>query len=877
MFSFLGTTCLGLVFTGRTAQAQVIENQPSTLVDSTSFLGHVILGGDSQGQNLFHSFSQMDTSSGQFINFIADPTVTKNVIGRITDSPTVLNGPITVTSDGTTLAPGVNLFLLSPQGISFGSKAITNIDGAFVATTASGMTFADGTALSAETAAPATLTISTPVGLQFNHSPAPIQVQGINHNLPSFGLNSLYRGQNILLIGGDVDLTGGSVTLLSGRLQIAGLAEAGTVALTSNSGYLSAVLPTGVLRANIALRDQAQILSSGPQESINLTAHNLTVEGGAQAVAVTVEGFPLPYRVGDINIDMTGDIALPNGSIFNSINLGAVGDAGDINITARSLSLSDGAAIGAIGLGSGNLGQLNIHAHERIVLDGRTSELGNPTGLYSLVGSLTSRQGSGQAGNVNITTGSLSVLNGAVISASALGQGDAGNIVIVADQVLVSKSNDLQGLSPASGNSTTPNFPGLVSNIASSVESTATGNGGSVDITASSVVLDHGGAIVGRTQGQGNAGSISLTVERLSASNGGQVVTASDTAGRAGDIRIIASDRILLSGTDVTYGDRVAASALNRLGGASSGIYASTSLASSGAGGNIALRAGQLSLNDTAQISVSSQGTGSAGSLAIAAEQVRLNHQSIIQAESREGDQGNVAIASSVLLLRDRSQITTNATGRATGGNISLNTPLIVGLGDSDIVARAVQGAGGKISINTAGLFGIASRPILTDESDINASSDSGIDGTVAIISPNLDPQNSLVELPANLADSTDELTAGCGAGQSQFVATGRGGLPPSPVNALNESRPWQDLRPIASQSAQLSAQRSAQTSNQASNQASNQTAAPQPNTASTPETAPPLQEAVAWNLNNAHEVVLLAAASSHSPSPQQQATCASR
>jgi filamentous hemagglutinin family protein len=858
MFSFFGTTCLGIVFTGRTAHAQVVSNQPSTLVNSTPF-GHVILGGNSQGQNLFHSFSQMDTRNGQFVNFIANPAIT-NVIGRITDSPTVLNGLVTVTLDGRTLAPGINLFLLSPQGISFGPKAITNIDGAFVATTASGMTFADGTAFSAETAAPATLTISTPVGLQLNNNPAAIQVQGINNNLPSFGLNSLRHAQNILLIGGDVNLAGGGITLLSGRLQIAGLAEAGTVSLATNaSGFLSAALPAGVLRADVTLSNNMQVAASGPQESLNITAHNLTIQGGSRASAVTVAGLPLPYRVGDINLDMTGDIQLMNGSIFNSIDLGAVGDTGNINVVARSLSLTDGAQIGAIALGSGNVGSLNIHAHERVVLNNQMSRSLNPTGLYSLVGNLVSRQGSGQAGNVNITTGSLSVLNGAVIAASTFGKGNAGNIAIVADHVLVEGINDLQRLaSNASGNGTSASLQGLVSNISSSVEATATGNGGRVDITAASLVLDRGGAIVGRTQGQGNAGSISVTVETLAARNGGQIVTVSDTAGKAGDIRLTASDRILLSGTDVTYGDRVAASALNRLGGASSGIYANTSPTSSGSGGNIAIRTGQLSLNDTAQLSVSSQGIGSAGSLAISAEQVRLNH-STIQAESREGDQGNVAIASSILLLRDRSQITTNATGRATGGNISLHTPLIVGLGNSDIVARATQGAGGKISIDTSGLFGIAYRPTLTAESDINASSDSGIDGTVAISNPNVDPQNSLVELPSSLVDSADELTAGCGAGQGQFVASGRGGLPISPASAVNENHPWQDLRLVASGSTQTSSQ-----------------TPQQPNTASAPETEPPLQEAAAWSRNDSNEVVLLAAATNTSPSPQQQATCAS-
>lgn len=71
-----------------------------------------------------------------------------NVISRVTGAPTAINGLVTVTSaisGGNSLAPGVNLFLLSPRGLSFGPNALTNIDGAFVASTASGLTFEDGT------------------------------------------------------------------------------------------------------------------------------------------------------------------------------------------------------------------------------------------------------------------------------------------------------------------------------------------------------------------------------------------------------------------------------------------------------------------------------------------------------------------------------------------------------------------------------------------------------------------------------------------------------------------------------------------------------------------------------------------------------------
>lgn len=93
-------------------------------------------------------------------------------------------------------------------------------------------------------------------------------------------------------------------------------------------------------------------------------------------------------------------------------------------------------------------------------------------------------QGSGLAGNFNLTTDSLTILNGGLISASTLAEGDAGNVKIKADRIALTGANERFG---------TP------SSIASSVESAGKGNGGNVNITASTLTLEEGTGIVGRT------------------------------------------------------------------------------------------------------------------------------------------------------------------------------------------------------------------------------------------------------------------------------------------------------------------------------------------------------------------------------------------
>lgn len=500
-------------------------------------------------------------------------------------------------------------------------------------------------------------------------TPAAIQVKGINHKTPFpligrdlGGINTLGRGQNVLLVGGNVELDGGGITLLTGRLQIAGLSEAGTISLSGDGGFLSAALPEGLARADVSLSKGTEIFASGSGESVNIAARHLTLSSEPRGrqnnqtaiLAGALPGLPSPDQTGDINIDAVGDVRLIDSNIYSAIAAGAIRNAGDLNLNARSLYLTASAQIGAVGQGTGNSGNLNIEVADSILLDGKNSRADRLTGLYSLVGGLVSGTGSGQAGDLNIKTSSLDMLNGSLISSSTLGEGNAGNTTIVANErILVDGVNSVSG---------------VASSISSSVEFSAKGDGGSIDITTPVLVIAKGGTILGRTQGDGNAGTILLKVNALEANNGGQVVTTSSTAGDAGNIEIFARDRIQLEGRDATYQDRVAITLFNALGGESSGIYANTNELSTGASGNIILQTNQLALSDTEQISASSQGTGVAGGLDITAEKVQLN-SATTQAESRNGDRGNIRIATPILLLRDRSQITTNATTSATSGN----------------------------------------------------------------------------------------------------------------------------------------------------------------------------------------------------------------
>ena len=76
-----------------------------------------------------------------------------------------------------------------------------------------------------------------------------------------------------------------------------------------------------------------------------------------------------------------------------------------------------------------------------------------------------------------------------------------------------------------------------------------------------------------------------------------------------------------------------------------------------------------------------------------------------------------------------------------------------------------------------------------TPESDITATSAAGpqFSGTVTINTPNVDPSSGLIELPQNFVDVSGLIVDPCAAVRqgNSFAVTGRGGIPPSPDEAL--------------------------------------------------------------------------------------------
>ena len=97
----------------------------------------------------------------------------------------------------------------------------------------------------------------------------------------AFGLR-VPDGKSLLLVGGNVSMDGGRLNAFGGRVELGGLAKAGSVALGVDGDNLSLKFPDNVARASVSLTNQAAIYVEGAGGgNIAINAKNLEILGGS--------------------------------------------------------------------------------------------------------------------------------------------------------------------------------------------------------------------------------------------------------------------------------------------------------------------------------------------------------------------------------------------------------------------------------------------------------------------------------------------------------------------------------------------------------------------------------------------------------------------
>ncbi len=737
-----------------------------------------VTAGTVAGINLFHSFTQFSVDQGYRVDFVSPSGGIENILVRVTgNNPSNISGVLSTSG-----ASNPNLFLINPQGISFGQNASLQINGSFVATTANALGFSEQGFFSASNPNnPALLTVN-PSAFLFNQTVAQ-GIESSSTHISRSGLVGLQvdAGNSLLLIGGNITLNKGIITAPGGRVELGGLKDTGIVGLTIDGQELKLSFPDNAQRAKVTLTTGANVITtSGGGGDIVINAEELQLLDSSTLRTGIGRGLgSTGAQAGNIELNVTGLITIKDGStIVNSVDSKGVGDGGDLLIKAGSLYINQ-AEVFTLTFGQGNAGDIFVQVDDSINLNrggihtnpapgnaefSQPANTGNgglidiKADTLSLTNSAqiyTTTYNRGSSGSINIDVRQLTMVDGSEIRSNTSGTGDAGDINLQA-----SESIKILRLDAKSG------FSSRVvagSRVIADSEAENSGESGDINVTAPNLWISDGAFLSTLTRSSSQAGDIAINVNNLMLTNGGQIVASTYRGGSAGDISVSATDGVLITGS---FDNNIPRSSQDN-NGLKSGLF----------------------------VDVISEQIAVAGNIKVDTPSLRIYDRGTISAETSAGAGGNIDINSQDIRLRDNALITASAGGVGNGGNITIDTDTLVALDNSDIKATAVENRGGNIDITTQGLF-------LSADSDIDASSKQGIDGVVEINRPESDPNDDTLSVPVEPVDLTELIATGCGASggvaaktsTSKFIITGRGGLPPTPTEVLKSDLALADL-----------------------------------------------------------------------------------
>ncbi|MDJ0535092.1 MAG: S-layer family protein [Xenococcaceae cyanobacterium MO_207.B15] len=478
-----------------------------------------------------------------------------------------------------------------------------------------------------------------------------------------------------------------------------------------NSSISSSVQPNAIGNAgavsidtnNLTLTNVGEIGSTtfgeGNAGAVSIDTNNLTLTNGAVINSSTFgEGNADTITISaNDTISLSGVDSFGFGSIITStVGPNAVGNAGEVRIDTNNLTLANGAAISSRIFGTGDADTITISANDTISLSGVDS-----FGFGSIINSTVEPNVVGNAGEVRIDTNNLTLTNGAVISSSTSGTGDAGTLTINAsetisvDNSLISSSVQPNAVGNAGVLSIETTNLTLTNRGEISSSTFSEGNAGTLTINAADTISVDNSSIGNSVQANaiGNAGVVSIETTNLTLTNRGQILSSTFGTGNAGTVKINAADTISLSGE----GDD----------GFPTLITSTVNPNAIGNAGAVSIETTNLNLTNGGQIRSSTFGTGNAGTVTInTADTISVDNSAISSQFERDavGNPGNVTINTTNLNLTNRGQISTATFGTGNAGIVTINAADNISV-DNSVIGSTVEpdavGNAGDVSIKT--------------------------------------------------------------------------------------------------------------------------------------------------------------------------------
>jgi len=463
--------------------------------------------------------------------------------------------------------------------------------------------------------------------------------------------------------------------------------------------------------------------------SVSVVAVSFKKKSGEQTVSI--RGGQIFLSVNDALLSTaqspgsTKMISLSPGSAILSSNAGA--DVGaDVQIIASNVQL-EGASIQSLTTGAGKGGNISITA----ALDGGSAS--STAGAVQIKGGeiQTASVGPGKVGDIQIKSGSLSMMDGALIDSLLVpnlaipGQPVGGTIAITAtDSIFIT------GRRPGTTNFL-PSVPGLptFTNIPSGIYGeNVSANAGSRIVIQTPSLTAQPGHIGAYAFGGGAAGDLSFHLGQFTVQDGGVIGNITFGAGATGSLQVSASDSVTISGffpgtfqlgplvvqnnhtsvANTSFGlgqaDRVLVSTPTLT--MNNASISSSTFGPGGAGG-VNVQAGTITMTGGAAITSSTLGSGPGGSVSVtASEQLSIS-----------GRRGEAERVGELTVENTASAISANGFGAGRGGDLTVNTPRLTMFGGGDIsTSTGGDGPAGTITVN-AGMVNVSSAASISSNS----------------------------------------------------------------------------------------------------------------------------------------------------------------
>jgi len=222
-------------------------------------------------------------------------------------------------------------------------------------------------------------------------------------------------------------------------------------------------------------------------------------------------------------------------------------------VRAGSLRVTGGSEISSDALGSGPAGPVRVQAKDALVVEGSGNS--GPSGIT------TRSAGVAPGGSIEIAAGNVQLRDGATISASSTGTGNAGDVTIdVAGRFVATDASVSTSAPQADGGNITLRVGGRAELRGSHIAADVTGgSGGNILAQAASLILDRSG--ITAEAGSGHGGAIRIVAEVVIRSQDSVVSAAAGASGISGSVRIETPERDVTRALDtmpVEFVDAVA-------------------------------------------------------------------------------------------------------------------------------------------------------------------------------------------------------------------------------------------------------------------------------------------------------------------------------